>query len=383
MLWFLFFYILIYGGQHLIVWYKIRRAWQLQRGPMLVVGLFMTIMVFAPILIRMAERLGVQYGLHLGSFICFSWMGMIFLFLVLYLVVDATTLLRFFQVPPRRKETNRFLRRSRKKIFICILLITCSLFGYGLFEAADLKKKVISITDPRIPKGRDKIRIVQISDVHLGLLVGESKLKKIIATVRSFKPDLLVSTGDLVDGQPNNLAQAATIFQSLQPPLGKIAVTGNHEFYAGLNHSLHFTREAGFTVLRNQVLNVAGINIVGVDDKTAQREGLQVGRKEHDLFVSQSRDNFTLLLKHQPIIAPGSLGLFDLQLSGHTHKGQIFPFNLITYLFFPFPTARLVDLERGQLYISPGTATWGPPIRLFAPPEVTVFDLIPSTKKTD
>jgi hypothetical protein len=99
-------------------------------------------------------------------------------------------------------------------------------------------------------------------------------------------------------------------------------------------------------------------------------------KPEHDVLSAQPRENFTVLLKHRPDIDPESLGLFDLQLSGHTHKGQIFPFNLLTWFFYRQRAGQLTRLDSGLLYLSPGTGTWGPPIRFLAPPEVTIIDLV-------
>ena len=117
-----------------------------------------------------------------------------------------------------------------------------------------------------------KFIIVQISDVHLGLIVRQERLNKILEKVKSAHPDMLVSTGDLVDGQLNSLAGLAELLQEVKPPFGKFAITGNHEFYAGLNQSASFTERAGFKLLRDASVNVAGIvTVAGVDDPAAGR----------------------------------------------------------------------------------------------------------------
>ena len=381
MVWFFIVYCLIFGSLHFIVFRKVQKALRPGRGPMVAVGLWMVLMILGPVIIRVAERLGVEQAIHLASRICFSWMGVSFLFLMLYLLVDLLALARFLLPTAGREMMALLLERAGKKIFYLILLLSSALFVYGLFEAADLQTRMLRIYSPKISAQQGRIRIVQVSDVHLGLLVAEERLAKIVELIDRQQGDILVSTGDLVDGQPNHLVGAEAIFRSLPPSMAKIAVTGNHEFYAGLEHSLQFTEDAGFTILRHQGISVNGINIVGLDDQAYKRFAQGPRPKEHELLAAQDPDNFTILLKHLPIIEPESIGLFDLQLSGHTHKGQIFPFNLLTYLFFPYPAARLVDLEQGQLYINPGAATWGPPIRLFARPEITVIDLLPAKAK--
>jgi predicted MPP superfamily phosphohydrolase len=150
----------------------------------------------------------------------------------------------------------------------------------------------------------------------------------------------------------------------------------------GLPHALEITTRAGFTVLRNEAVTVSGlINIAGVDDPTGKYLGLSTGLLEERLLSRLPKDNFTLLLKHQPIIREDSLGLFDLQLSGHTHQGQIFPFRYMVQIFFSH-IGGWYDLPKGShLYVSRGTGTWGPPIRFLSSPEVTVIDLIHENRK--
>jgi len=193
------------------------------------------------------------------------------------------------------------------------------------------------------------------------------------------KPDLVVATGDLVDAQMDKLDNLATMLAALNPPMGKFAITGNHEFYAGIRQSGRFLKAAGFKLLRNEDLKLNGfLTIVGVDDPVGKRryaENGMVGKKEKLLLADSDSERFTLLLKHRPTVDEESLGRFDLQLSGHTHGGQIFPFNLITRLFYPNQRG-LHRLDKASvLYVSRGTGTWGPPMRFLSPPEVTLVEL--------
>ena len=158
---------------------------------------------------------------------------------------------------------------------------------------------------------------------------------------------------------------------------GKFAITGNHEFYAGLSHSIGFTEKAGFTILRGRGLNVSGLlNIAGVDDIAGKPYGLMKQVSEKAMLSKLPRNQFILFLKHRPVMGKEARGLFDLQLSGHTHKGQIFPFTLITKLSYPNQAGLLTLAKNTHLYVSRGTGTWGPPIRFLAAPEVTIIDLV-------
>jgi len=179
----------------------------------------------------------------------------------------------------------------------------------------------------------------------------------------------------LVDAQINHLDGLTQLLQEIQPRLGKLAITGNHEYYAGLGQALDFTGRAGFQLLRGKGITIGGVlNIAGVDDPT----GLSYGEEtisERDLLSGLPRDIFTVLLKHRPVIDKESLGLFDLQISGHTHRGQIFPFVLLSQLFFPYNSGIFLLSNQAILYVSRGSGTWGPPIRFLAPPEVTIFEV--------
>jgi predicted MPP superfamily phosphohydrolase len=207
--------------------------------------------------------------------------------------------------------------------------------------------------------------------------VRQGRLTRILEKVKRANPDVLVSTGDLVDGQINDLEGLTKLLNEINPRYGKFAITGNHEFYAGISHALDFTEKAGFTILRDEVVTVGGIiTIVGVDDPTGNYFGVSKNIPEKALLSRLPRERFTLFLKHRPLMEQSSLGLFDLQLSGHVHKGQIFPFNLLTRLYYP-TNAGLLNLPlNSQVYVSRGSGTWGPPIRFLAPPEVTVIELV-------
>jgi predicted MPP superfamily phosphohydrolase len=222
------------------------------------------------------------------------------------------------------------------------------------------------------------IRIAQISDVHLGLIVRENRLKSILSKVKEEEPDILISTGDLVDGQLNDLDGLIKLFKEIKPRFGKYAVTGNHEFYAGLAQALDFTRKAGFIVLRGEKITIEGIlNIAGVDDKTRTYYNENVV-SERELLMHLPRNIFTIFLKHRPIVNKDITGLFDLQLSGHVHKGQIFPFSVITGLYYETQAGFAKLPSEASLYVSRGSGTWGPPIRFLSSPEVAIIDLVPT-----
>jgi predicted MPP superfamily phosphohydrolase len=228
----------------------------------------------------------------------------------------------------------------------------------------------VSISTPKLAAGR--VTIAQLSDLHLGIMQGERFLDRITARLRELKPDIVVATGDIIDGEGDDFAALARHFRAHTPPLGAYAVTGNHEYYAGLESSLRFLRDAGFTVLRGESARAGGILLVGVDDATAQSPA-QPARLDGRALAAGNAQDYIVLLKHQPVVDDDIP--FDLQLSGHIHGGQIFPFVYLTRLTYRVQTG-LTELAGGRkLYVSRGAGTWGPPIRLFAPPEIALITI--------
>ena len=374
---FLLLYLSIYPLVHYYAFRKIRAAFRPGRKANLGLILFMAVMIAAPIIVRLTERIGIEAGARFWAYVSFSWMGMLFLFLILSGAVDLSRLAFLAAEKILQRKLPRTTVSPRRLLAIQALLVV-AVYGYGIFEAADIRLEGIEIASPKITAKIGRLRIAQISDLHLGLIIREGRLNRVLARIQEAQPDILVSTGDLVDGQLNHFVKEAELLAAVKPPLGKFAITGNHEFYAGLQDALDFTERSGFTLLRQRGMVIGGINLVGVDDPARNSFAQEPAPSERDALSAQPKENFTLLLKHRPDIDPNSLGLFDLQLSGHTHKGQVFPFNLLTWFFYPQRSGQLTRLDNGYLYLSRGTGTWGPPIRFLAPPEVTIIDLVPA-----
>jgi predicted MPP superfamily phosphohydrolase len=373
---FLLGFFLIYGGAHLYLFLGAKASLALGTRTGIFVALFMIIMVLAPIIVHMSERSGLQSLAHFFSWTGYLWMGLAFLLFCLSLLFDCYRILAHLGAYIFSFDPSPVIPPARH-CFITLLSLAAALVLYGSSEALRIRTETITIRTAKIPAEIGRVRIVQISDLHLGLIVREKRLERILKEIRVAAPDILVSTGDLVDGETNNLSTLADLFREIDPSYGKFSVTGNHEFYAGLTQALAFTRKAGFTVLRGERANVGGfMTIAGVDDPTGKIYRALEDAPEKELLVGCPGDCFTILLKHQPVVLKGSPALFDLQLSGHTHKGQIFPFTLLTRLAFAFNSGLYQLADGAMLYVSRGSGTWGPPMRLMAPPEITVIDLI-------
>ena len=369
-------FFLAYGSMHLYAFLRARTA--LHFGITFGMGLaaFMLVMLFAPILIRQAEKQGLEQAARILSFVGYTWLGILFLFSSSSLILDLYRLLiRSAELVQQAAYAN--LKPTAGVLFYLPLIVSLLVAAYGYGEALNIRTERITIRTPKIPASVGKVRIVQISDVHLGLIIREERLSRILKLVREAAPDILVCTGDLVDGQINGMPSLAELFNGINPPYGKYAVTGNHEFYAGLEQALAFIRKSGFRVLRNEAVDIKGVlNIAGVDDRAIRPRSVISDGAEKEMLSRLPQEQFTLFLKHRPLSDKDSIGLFDLQLSGHVHRGQIFPFSILTKFYYPVH-AGFSNLGSGSsLYVSSGTGTWGPPIRFLSPPEITVIDLV-------
>jgi predicted MPP superfamily phosphohydrolase len=363
----------IYGGTHAYVFLKTKAALQFGLRAGVPLGAFMLAMVLAPVIVRVAENQGLELTARVMSYVGYVWLGLLFMFFSASLAVDAVRGVLYLAGLAARSDLLA-LMPSARAVFFSVLAYSLVASGYGYFEARNIRVERLRIESPKL---KEDMKIVQISDVHLGLVVRGERLAMILDKVRAEEPDVLVSTGDLVDGQINSLPGLAETLDGIRPRYGKYAVTGNHEFYAGLRQALAFTERAGFRVLRGEAVAVGGaVNIAGVDDHADNRFRDSKTVPEAEVLSDLPRDRFTVLLKHRPLAEKGSQGLFDLQLSGHTHSGQLFPFRWLTRLFYPYVSG-LHGLPGGsKIYISRGSGTWGPPVRFLSPPEVTVIELL-------
>ncbi len=254
------------------------------------------------------------------------------------------------------------------------------LTGYGCYKARslpDIKKVEIKLFN--LPNALIGLRIVQISDLHVSPTLKRAWVRMIVDQIPPLKPHLIVFTGDLADGSVLHLGNDVLPLAELTAPYGKYFVTGNHEYYSGIYSWLAMIKKLGFTVLLNEhriICHGKGkITLAGVTDFRAGRFLKEHTSNPEAALSGAPQTDLKILLAHQPksIFAAAKAG-YDLQISGHTHGGQFFPWNLLVGLDQPF-TSGLHRLESTQIYVSRGTGYWGPPLRLFAPSEITLLKL--------
>jgi predicted MPP superfamily phosphohydrolase len=365
----LLIFLCLYGGLNFYAFFMAKNVFHFAGTTEIIIIILIFLLILGPIIIRFAEKLHWEKLARSIAYLGYLWMAFVFLFFFLNITFDTA------------RYVFTFFCQSGKSVLpgniIFSLAVFLSLFFvvYGFFDALRIRVKKLEVHTEKLLPNDGKIRIVQISDVHVGLIIRNKRLKVILDRVKEAKPDILVSTGDLLDGEINNVMPEAKQFAQIKPIYGKYAVTGNHEYYAGIENALEFTRKAGFEILQNENRQIAGINIIGLDDPTGKKLGLiKNSASLQELLPAKQSKSFILLLKHQPKIYENTN--FNLQLSGHTHDGQIFPFMFFTRLFFHKNYGYYKLAENQSIYVSSGAGTWGPPVRFLAPPEITVIDLI-------
>lgn len=373
-LFFLTFFAL-YGGLHVYAFLRARQALHFGAGAGTSLAVFMLIMTAAPFLIRVIERHEYELSGRALSSVAYLWMAVLFLYCCSSVLLEALNLVLRLAGWAAGNSPSAFVLPARTSFLIAAgLAVVICIHGYR--AALNIRTERLVVKTAKLPAAVDRLKIVQISDVHLGLIVRMRRLTRIMEIVNAEKPDILVSTGDLVDAQLNRMDGLAELIRQVKAPYGKFAITGNHEYYAGIQQALAFTRDAGFRLLRGEAVADGVINIAGVDDPTGVQLNSEKPKSETALLSGLPKDRFTLFLKHRPSVDGNAAHLFDLQLSGHTHKGQIYPFTYISKMAYPLNAGRF-DLPGGAiLRVSRGTGTWGPPVRFLSPPEITVIELV-------
>ncbi|MCZ4120694.1 metallophosphoesterase [Streptomyces sp. H39-S7] len=243
---------------------------------------------------------------------------------------------------------------------------------YGVLRGPRLKNVTVPLA--KLPARADGYRIAVVSDIHLGPILGRAHTQRIVDTINGARPDLVAIVGDLVDGTVADLGPAAEPLAQLRARDGSYFVTGNHEYFSGAAPWVDFVRELGLHPLENARVELPGFDLAGVNDISGadHRAAPDYGRALGD----RDRTRAAVLLAHQPVMIHEAVkhGV-DLQLSGHTHGGQLWPGNYIAELANP-TVAGLDRYGDTQLYVTRGAGAWGPPVRVGAPSDITIVKLV-------
>lgn len=365
-----------YVGMQLLIYWRLRGALP-ARGPwrwLLIGWLIGTGLAF--FVSRALESRGWRWAACIAGLVSHWWVVASMWFVGLSLLAGCWNLA--VRAAARWRPGAARLRLAPRTLVAGILTAVLALSAWGFIEAWAVRLETLEVYAPQLPPGSKPIRVVQVSDLHLNTLMSRGRLGRIVARIREARPDLLVFTGDFADQACPHVDALAAMLEPLEAPLGKFAVTGNHEFYRGLAHSTPLIRAAGFTLLHGQSVRVAPeLVVAGVDDMAGLRAGVNVAADEDNALPPRERRDFVILLKHRPYVEENSLGRFDLQLSGHIHGGQVFPARWPLKLFCRRLMGRYGLAHGSTLYVSRGAGTFGVPMRLLSPPEVTLIILQP------
>ncbi|KPC59336.1 metallophosphoesterase [Streptomyces chattanoogensis] len=362
-----------------------------------VAAFVLPVLVLAALL---AERLGAPFVLQQ----VLAWPGYLWLALVLYLVlallVGEVVRVVWLRVIPARTASPAPLPlpapasppaqspspapsplpAPSRRVFVAravasgATLASAATVGYGTATALrGPRLKRVTVPLAKLPRAAHGFRIALVSDVHLSPVLGRTHTRRVVETVNRTGADLVAIVGDLVDGSVPDLGPAAEPLRALESRYGSYFVTGNHEYYSGAAQWVDYVEELGITPLENARIELPGFDLAGINDLAGERE--HAGPDYARALGGRDTARAVVLLAHQPVTVHDSARYgVDLQLSGHTHGGQMWP---VTYLAAATnPTvAGLAHYGGTQLYVTRGAGAWGPPVRVGAPPDVTVVEL--------
>lgn len=362
---FIFLALFILLGSHFLVYYSLIRFFQIasQQTRFILLALFFFLSVSFFLASALAHFQESAFSIAFYSAASF-WLGLLTnLFLVSIL------LWIFYPI---------IVRRNMPLVAGTVFGLALLFSAYGVWNAFHPRVKNVEVKIKNLPAAWRGKNVVQISDVHLGHVYGASFARDLTEKINALDPDIVFITGDLFDGMDGNLLDFVNPLGEIKSKKGLFFVTGNHETYLGVEKTLKLLQQTKIKVLNDQVANIDGLQIVGYSYPPRQDLG---GDTKNFSATVQKMTGFvqgvpTILLHHAPIDieAAKSFGV-NLQLSGHTHLGQLFPFNMVTHLIYKGYDYGLKTEGDYSIYTTNGIGTWGPPMRTLNTPEIVVITL--------
>lgn len=360
------------GLIHAWFYRRMARDPELPRRWRMAVGGFLAVMAVSVPLTFVGTRLLSPEAAAPISYLGYGWMGAVFFIAVFLLPGELVRVVMRVSGRPDDPERRRFVFRA------------LSGFAYvGAFGASAMSVREnfgpwvverLEVPLAKLPPSLSGFRMVQLTDVHVGPTIGREFMTRLVDEVNALGPDAVVITGDLVDGTVEELASRVAPLAGLVAPAGVYFVTGNHEYYSGVDEWMAHLPTLGIRVLRNERVPVGrdgvSFDLAGIDDYRAHQYGRGHGADIAKAVADRDESRALVLLAHQPkqVIEAAEHGV-DLQLSGHTHGGQMYPFGFLVRLDQPYVRGLHLEKETA-IYVSRGTGWWGPPMRLDSPPEI-------------
>lgn len=374
---------LVVGSAHWFVWSRLVRdvapSPRVRRGGTVLVGVLFVVVMGGWLSARSVPRAVVGPIAWVG----YTWLGFLFFLVLALAVAELAKRVTFLAMrpPPGEGPPDPERRVALSRLFGgAAAFLGAGLGTVGLANALSMVEvKKVRVAIGKLARARSGYRIVQVTDIHVGPTIGRTFIEDLVARINALEPDAIAITGDLVDGSVAELREHVAPLARLRAKDGVFFVTGNHEYYSGAADWIAHLRELGIRVLRNERVRVGGddgLDIAGIDDASSRGYAGGHGPDLEKALAGRDETRPVVLLAHQPkgIHRADELGI-DLQLSGHTHGGQLFPWSYLVKLQQPF-VAGLHALKRAQIYVSCGTGYWGPPMRLGAPAEITEIELV-------
>ena len=365
--------LLIYGGVNYYLYRRILQAAGIGGWSILILKLVLLVIILAYPLghtFGSASKIG-SICIWVGAF----WLGVMVYGLLIALAVDLVKLGDlFFGWMPNKLNLDRVLTGRILLAVSAVAIFMLLLSGHirSLYPIQrDIELEILS-------SDVDEYRIAVFADTHLGVLVGERRFRRLVEQVNLLEPDLILIIGDLIDENPERFQWVKELLQELKAKDGTFFVTGNHEYYNGLEVNLELLKNAGITTLQDEAVEIDNTLILaGLNDVTGSRQFSIESRPIETILDGRNKDLPVVLMHHTPTRKEeAQAGGVDLMICGHTHGGQIWPFGLFTRLIY---NARqgLSRFGKMSFYLTNGAGTWGPPVRIGASPEIVHFILKP------
>jgi predicted MPP superfamily phosphohydrolase len=304
-----------------------------------------------------------------GSF----WLGAISWFFPAFVLIDLLKLAdRLFGFLPLGFLQRTEVTQGTEGTVVLVVFVSMIL---GFFNARNIRVKPIAI---KIDKpGMKPLRIAAISDMHMGTLIAKRMVRQMVRKINSIKPDIVLMVGDQIDGNPHPVMQLdlGAELAKIESKFGVFAITGNHEYIGNVETSCAYLEAHGIKMLRDNVVEVASVLLVGREDIAAKQFAHLDRKPLSELVEGLDKSKPIILMDHTPFhLEEAEQNGIDLQLSGHTHHGQLWPWNFITQRVYEMSWG-YYRKGKTQYYVSCGAGTWGPPIRIGNSPEIMCMEL--------
>ncbi len=306
-----------------------------------------------------------------GSF----WFGFMLYFFIIIIIVDIVKVINLTAHFLPESSTYAY-QQIKLTIFVFAIMITGVIHIAGFFHAKNYRTNDFEITIPKNGGQMSSLRIALVTDIHMGTIISNSRLDRMVALINEKNPDIVLLGGDMVDEDVGPVIEKnmGKILKNLKSRYGTYAITGNHEYYGSIQETLDYLSSQGITILRDRTVKIGGsFFLAGRDDKTKELMGIEKCRPLKEILRGVDSNYPIILMDHNPLrLKEARENGVDLSLSGHTHHGQMWPLNYITDMIFEISHG-YKKISGTHFYVSTGFGTWGPPIRLATRADIAII----------